>query len=71
MKFMLDTNICIYLIKLKPEKVLKHFQSHLVGDIDISFITPAELRYPEGQMSYLFFILFKGKLKKHLRRKSS
>lgn len=25
MKFMLDTNICIYLIKLKPEKVLKLF----------------------------------------------
>lgn len=45
MKFMLDTNICIYLIKLKPQKVLKHFQSHSVGDIGISSITLAELRY--------------------------
>lgn len=36
MKFMLDTTICIYLIKLKPKKVLKHFQSHSVGDIGIS-----------------------------------
>jgi predicted nucleic acid-binding protein len=26
MKYMLDTNICIYLIKQNPAKVLKHFQ---------------------------------------------
>ena len=45
MKFMLDTNICIYLIKQKPPKVLKHFKSHAVGDIGISSITLAELRY--------------------------
>jgi len=45
MKFMLDTNICIYLIKLKPQKVFKHFQSHMVGDIGISSMTLAELRY--------------------------
>ena len=45
MKFMLDTNICIYLIKLKPEKVFKLFQSHMVGDIGISSMTLAELRY--------------------------
>jgi len=45
MKFMLDTNSCIYLIKRKPEKILKHFQSYMVGDIGISSITLAELRY--------------------------
>jgi|SRR5579884_511794 len=45
MKFMFDTNICIYLIKQKPQRVLKHFQSHVVGDIGISSITLAELRY--------------------------
>lgn len=45
MKYMLDTNICIYLIKHKPPKVLKHFRSHAVGDIGISSITLAELRY--------------------------
>src|SRR5574341_1995739 len=45
MKFMLDTNICIYLIKQQPPKVLKHFKSHTVGDIGISSITLAELRY--------------------------
>lgn len=45
MKFMLDTNICSYLIKLKPEKVFKHFKSHKIGDIGISSITLSELRY--------------------------
>ncbi len=45
MKYLLDTNICIYLIKQKPEKVLDHFKSHSVGDIGISSITLAELRY--------------------------
>ena len=45
MKYMLDTNICIYIIKQNPQKVLKHFQSHIVGDIGISSITLAELQY--------------------------
>jgi tRNA(fMet)-specific endonuclease VapC len=45
MKYLLDTNICIYLIKQNPNKVLKHFKSHAVGDIGISSITLAELRY--------------------------
>ncbi len=45
MKYMLDTNICIYLIKQKPEKVLRHFRNHSVGDIGISSITLAELRF--------------------------
>jgi tRNA(fMet)-specific endonuclease VapC len=45
MKYMLDTNICIYLIKQKPEKVLRHFKAHSVGDIGISSVTLAELRF--------------------------
>ena len=45
MKYMLDTNICIYLIKQKPAKVLRHFKTHSVGDIGISSITLAELRF--------------------------
>lgn len=45
MKYLLDTNICIYLIRQKPPKVLKHFNSHNIGDIGISSITLAELRY--------------------------
>ena len=45
MNYMLDTNICIYLIKQKPEKVLRHFKAHSLGDVGISSITLAELRY--------------------------
>ncbi len=45
MKYMLDTNICIYLIKKKPPTALKHFQSHVVGEIGMSSVTLAELRY--------------------------
>jgi tRNA(fMet)-specific endonuclease VapC len=43
MKVMLDTNICIYLIKEHPPSVLERFASHPVGDIGISVITLAEL----------------------------
>lgn len=42
---MLDTNICIYIIKQKPPAVLKRFLEFQVGDISISSITLAELRY--------------------------
>lgn len=53
MKFMLDTHICIYLIKLKPEKVLKHFKSHEVGAIGISSITLSELRYGVAKSQHI------------------
>lgn len=53
MKYLLDTNICIYLIKQKPPKVLKHFKSHDVGDIGISSITLAELRYGVSKSLYV------------------
>lgn len=45
MKVLLDTNICIYIIKQQPANVLKHFLEFQVGDIGISAITLAELRY--------------------------
>ena len=45
MKYMLDTNICIYIIKQKPLRVLKRFKEYSPGDILISSITLAELRY--------------------------
>ncbi len=45
MKFMLDTNICIYIIKQKPVKVLERFTRYSPGDMLISSITIAELRY--------------------------
>jgi tRNA(fMet)-specific endonuclease VapC len=45
MKLLLDTNICMYIIKQKPAAVLKRFLEHQVGDIGISSITLSELRY--------------------------
>jgi tRNA(fMet)-specific endonuclease VapC len=45
MKLMLDTNICIYIIKQQPANVLKCFLDYQVGDIGISSITLSELRY--------------------------
>jgi len=53
MKYMLDTNICIYLIKQNPAKVLKHFKSHAIGDIGISSITLAELRYGVSKSQHI------------------
>lgn len=40
---MLDTNICIYAIKHKPEQVFLHLQEHDPADICISAVTYAEL----------------------------
>lgn len=45
MKYMLDTNICIYIIKKKPIKVFQAFHLLNVGDVCISSITFAELQY--------------------------
>ncbi len=43
MKYMLDTNICIFIIKQKPEHVIQRFMEHCPGEICISSITYAEL----------------------------
>ena len=42
---MLDTNICIYLIKHQPPEVRQRFDVCFMGDIVISAITLAELEY--------------------------
>lgn len=45
MTYMLDTDICIYIIKEKPEKVLKKFKTLPIGDVAISAMTLSELHY--------------------------
>lgn len=45
MKYMLDTNICIYAIKQEPEVVLQKILKHHPSDICISSITYAELMH--------------------------
>ena len=42
-KYMLDTNICIYLMREQPEAVIKRFSKVRRGDVAISAITWAEL----------------------------
>lgn len=43
MKYLLDTNICIYLIKKKPMSIIDKFNQYSVGDLGVSSITVAEL----------------------------
>ena len=43
MRYMLDTNICIYVIKTKPEKVFQKLQTIHPEDVCISSVTYAEL----------------------------
>ena len=44
-KYMLDTNICIYLMKHQPPQVRERFAECFVGDVVISAITLAELEF--------------------------
>ena len=45
MRFLLDTNICIYIIKQKAPKVFEKFQTLTPSDVGVSSITVAELEY--------------------------
>jgi tRNA(fMet)-specific endonuclease VapC len=45
MHFLLDTNICIYLIKNRPPGVLEKFKQHPPSEVAISTITLFELEY--------------------------
>jgi tRNA(fMet)-specific endonuclease VapC len=45
MQYMLDTNICIELIRGRGESVLAQIQKQKVGDIGLSIITYAELEH--------------------------
>jgi tRNA(fMet)-specific endonuclease VapC len=45
MRFLLDTNICIYLLKAHPPQVLERFKTTALGDVLMSVVTYAELRH--------------------------
>jgi tRNA(fMet)-specific endonuclease VapC len=45
MKYLIDTNICIYIMNNRPPDVIKKFKQCGVGDIGISSITISELQY--------------------------
>jgi tRNA(fMet)-specific endonuclease VapC len=44
-RYMLDTNMCIYLMKNQPEQVARRFAQCFVGDVVMSAVTYAELEY--------------------------
>jgi len=44
-RYMLDTNICVYLMNHQPPEVAERFAKCYVGDVVISAITQAELEY--------------------------
>jgi tRNA(fMet)-specific endonuclease VapC len=51
MKFMLDTHMCIYIIKRKPPKVIDRFCQSEISQIGISSITLSELLYGVSKSS--------------------
>jgi len=52
MRYLLDTNICIYLIKRCPLEVLERFRQHSPQDVAISIITLFELQYGVEKSQY-------------------
>lgn len=53
MIYLLDTNICIYIMKQQPEKVAKKFNSLHPGDVAISSISLSELTYGANKSQYI------------------
>jgi tRNA(fMet)-specific endonuclease VapC len=49
--YLLDTNICIELIRGNSKKILQHLKKCKVGEIGISSITLAELQYGVAKSS--------------------
>ena len=45
MNYLLDTSICIYIIRRKPPVVLKRVRSKQAGQVAVSVMTLAELEY--------------------------
>ena len=51
MKFLLDTNICVFLIRNQGERIRERIRSHRVGEIGVSAITESELRFGADKSS--------------------
>jgi len=53
MKYLLDTNICIYVINEKPKQVLRKFERYPVHEFAISSVTHAELQYGVAKSTHM------------------
>ena len=51
MKYLVDTNICIYIMNKRPVEVIQKFKQFDVGDVGISTITVSELQYGVAKSS--------------------
>ena len=51
MKFLLDTNICVFLIRNKSEILRDHIRTQPVGELGVSSITECELRFGADKSS--------------------
>jgi tRNA(fMet)-specific endonuclease VapC len=52
MKYIIDTNICIYIIKKKPGSVFHRLSRIKINEAGISSITLSELEYGAAKSSY-------------------
>jgi tRNA(fMet)-specific endonuclease VapC len=51
MRYLLDTNICVALIRKRSQTVVDHITKHQIDDIAVSTITIAELQYGVNKSS--------------------
>jgi len=52
MNFLIDTNICIYIMNERPYEVIQKFKTTEIGQIGISSITVSELNYGVSKSKY-------------------
>ena len=52
MRYLLDTNTCIYVINQKPASVVRRIRAHRPEDVAISTVTMAELEYGVARSSF-------------------
>ena len=52
MNFLIDTNICIYIMNKRPPEVIQKFKNTEIGQIGISTITVSELNYGVSKSKY-------------------
>ena len=45
MNYLIDTNICIYIMNNRPPKVVRRFKKMEIGQVGVSSITVSELQY--------------------------
>lgn len=52
MKYLIDTNICIYIMNKRPVGVIEKFKQFEISEIGISTITVSELQYGAAKSRY-------------------